>query len=224
MSSRQKRKVARQNGAKAAGTKSPEGVQKSSQNALRHGLFADTLVLTNESKPHFHIMLQSYLQRFQPFDDVELHLVEEMVSARWRQQRIWMIQSAALDLQMDRDEQPIQETMLKCSEPTRISIAFSNLANNERTLDLLMRYETSYSRMHDRAMKTLQRLQQERVESDEIETPAAVAPTQPEEQKEPLPEHTKEQKQKLQNEPKSSLPVPPASQIPSQTTLRPLQM
>ncbi len=99
--------------------------------------------------------------------------------------------------------------MLKCSEPNRISIAFSNLANNERTLDLLMRYETSYSRMHDRAIKTLQRLQQDRVNSDQVETPAVVAPTQPGEQKEPLPEHTELQKPNLQNEPNPLPPIPP---------------
>ena len=38
MSSRQLRKQARRNGAKAAGTKSPAGIQQSSQNSLKHGL------------------------------------------------------------------------------------------------------------------------------------------------------------------------------------------
>jgi hypothetical protein len=170
MTSKQKRKIAQQNGAKAAGSKSLEGIQKSSMNALRHGLFAQTLVLTNESQPQFNHMLQSYIDRFKPFDEVEMNLVDEMVAARWRQQRIWMIQTATIELQMDKQEQQIEETMLMCTEPTRIGIAFTTMANDEKTLELLLRYETSLSRMHDRAMKALQRLQKDRLESEQSET------------------------------------------------------
>ena len=169
MSSKQKRKVARQNGAKAAGSKSPEGLKKSSMNALRHGLAAETLVLSNECPDQFNEMLQSYILRFKPYDDVEMNLVYEMVSARWRQQRMWVIQSSTLDLQMDRQEQEIEETMLKCSEPTRLGIAFTTLANEQNTLELMMRYETSYSRMHDRAMKALERLQEARLQEARLQ-------------------------------------------------------
>jgi hypothetical protein len=176
MTSKQKRKIAQQNGAKAAGSKSPEGIQKSSLNALRHGLFAQTLVLTNESQPQFNQMLQSYIDRFKPADEVEMNLVDEMVAARWRQQRTWMIQTATLELQMDKQEQQIEETMLMCTEPTRIGIAFTTMANDEKTLELLIRYETTFSRMHDRAMKALQRLQTERRQARESEPEPVVEP------------------------------------------------
>ena len=155
MSRKQKRKVARQNGAKAAGAKPPQGIQTSSMNALRHGLMAKTLVLANESQTKFDHLMQSYVDRFQPADEVEMGLVNQMVAARWRQQRLWMIQTAAIDLEMDRMQQKIAETMLECSEPTRISIAFTHMANEGKSLELLMRYETSYSRLHDRAMKSV---------------------------------------------------------------------
>ena len=98
MSSRSRHKTAKRNGAKAAGSKSPEGIQKSSMNAVRHGLTAQTLVLSNESQAKFDQMLASYIERFKPADEVEMNLVDEMVAARWRQQRVWMIQTAALDL------------------------------------------------------------------------------------------------------------------------------
>jgi hypothetical protein len=191
MTSKQKRKIAQQNGAKAAGTKSPEGIQKSSMNALRHGLFAQTLVLTNESKPQFDVMLQNYIDRFRPHDQVEMNLIDEMVAARWRLQRVWMIQTATLELKMDKQEQEIEETMLMCTEPTRIGIAFSCLANNEKTLELLLRYETSFSRMHDRAMKTLRSLQKDRFEATESDTC-----------------------QELQNDPTSVAAVPEAQPAP----------
>ncbi len=49
MSSRLLRKQARRNGAKAAGTKSPAGILKSSQNSLKLGLTSNMIVLSNES-------------------------------------------------------------------------------------------------------------------------------------------------------------------------------
>jgi hypothetical protein len=140
---------------------------------------AETLVLTNESKEKFDQLMQDYIDRFHPKDNVEMGLINEMVAARWRQQRLWMVQSASLDLEQDRLHYHIEETMLECSEPTRISIAFNSLAK-DNGMDLLMRYETSYSRMHDRAMKTLERLQAQRRPQEEppqIESPKTVEPT-----------------------------------------------
>src|SRR5882724_11333511 len=160
MSKKQRRKIAQQNGAKAAGTKSPAGIQKSSKNALKHGLLCQTLVLANESPTKFNELLQSYIDRFQPTDNVEMGFVNEMVAARWRQQRMWMIQTAGMDLEMNRQEDQIEEDLIFCTDQTRISLAFDGLAKLDNTLELQLRYETSYSRMHDRAMKALQRLRE----------------------------------------------------------------
>ncbi|MEO8131489.1 MAG: hypothetical protein ABJF23_30935 [Bryobacteraceae bacterium] len=47
------------------------------------------------------------------------------------------------------------------TNPQRIGMAHTRMVNNEKTLELLLRYETSFSRMHDRAMKALFRLREE---------------------------------------------------------------
>ncbi|MEP6538707.1 MAG: hypothetical protein ABJF23_25450 [Bryobacteraceae bacterium] len=166
MKFKQKSKTARRNGAKAAGAKSPQGIQTSSLNALRHGLFSKTLVLANESQARFDELLQMYLARFEPRDGVETNLVYEMVSAKWRQQRIWMVQTATLDLEMANQQLTIDQheskaAPLDITEPERTAMAFTVIANNEKALELMLRYETSFSRMHDRAMKALFRLREE---------------------------------------------------------------
>ena len=161
MPSKQKRRITKRNGAKAAGAKSPQGIQTSAMNALRHGLTSKTLVLANECPDKFNQLLQSYIEKFQPQDGVEMNLVDEMVAARWRQQRVWMVQTAATDLQMDKQVEEFASSPYPVTEPTRIAMAFHAMANQEKALDLLMRYETSYSRMHDRAMKALFRLRAE---------------------------------------------------------------
>ncbi|MEP6537657.1 MAG: hypothetical protein ABJF23_20145 [Bryobacteraceae bacterium] len=167
MSTKQKRKIAKKNGAKAAGAKSPQGIQTSAKNALRHGLTSKTLVLANESPEKFTQLLQAYIGKFQPTDEVEMNLVDEMVAARWRQQRAWAIQTAALDLQME------TQTVEVRGEPARVAHAFIAMAKEEKVLELILRYEISFSRMHDRAMKELFRLREKsnlRNDPDENET------------------------------------------------------
>ncbi|MEO8052737.1 MAG: hypothetical protein ABI833_20195 [Acidobacteriota bacterium] len=165
MSSRQKRKIDRTNGRKSAGAKSPAGLHASAQNALRHGLTAKTLVLSNESQSKFEELMEGFLRKFNPADEVELELVTEMVAARWRLRRVWLIQTAALDLQMDRMEPEIAEQFEVITQPTRLSLAFTTMANSEKSLELLLRYETTYSRAFDRALKALEKLQRSRLNS-----------------------------------------------------------
>ena len=76
MSSRQKSKIARTNGAKA-----PEGLEKSSRNELRHDLTTKTLVFSNEFQTKVDRLFEAFVQKFAPRDAVELELVTEMVAA-----------------------------------------------------------------------------------------------------------------------------------------------
>ena len=183
MSSRDKRRIARTNGAKSTGSKTPQGLQKSAQNALRHGLTAKSLVLSNESQTIFDELMEAFIRKFQPCDEVELELVTEMVAALWRLRRVWLIQTAAMDLQMDRMAPKIAEQFQVITHPTRLSLAFTTMANEEKSLQLLLRYETTYSRAFDRALKTLEKLQKTRTESTRTEElrnePKTHAPTEP---------------------------------------------
>jgi len=87
MTSRHRRKQARQNGAKAAGAHAP-----------KHGLAGRAIVLTNESQQQFDELHQTYVDEFRPESGVEMDLIDQMVAAQWRLRRIWRMQTAALDL------------------------------------------------------------------------------------------------------------------------------
>jgi hypothetical protein len=56
-----KSESARINGAKSRGPKTAAGLKRSSQNALKHGLTAQTLLLPSEDPDEFHELLVSYL-------------------------------------------------------------------------------------------------------------------------------------------------------------------
>jgi hypothetical protein len=102
------------------------------------------------------------------------------------------------------------------------------LANNEKTLELQLRYEISYSRMHDRAMKALTRLQDARLkeartnqEPLQNEVPPALGST-PEPVCEPAVtttcEPTEPETQNLQNDAKPQPPRPSIEPFPSIAT------
>jgi hypothetical protein len=203
MSSRQKRKQARLNGAKAAGTKSPAGIQKSSANSLKHGLTGKAIVLTNESQAQFDDLHQTYVLEFRPKSGVEMDLIDQMVAGQWRLRRIWRMQTAALDLKIDRQEAEIAKNFQQIDECTRVTVAFTALANEEKSLDLLLRYETAYTRMYQRALNTLLKLRRERPEP-------------------PAEQELEPKKPNLRNDPEES-PIPPNSPLqpkPAKTDLR----
>ena len=139
MSSKQKRKQARQNGVMAAGTKSPAGIQKSSVNALKHGLTSKSVILSNESQMHFDELHLTYVQEFETESGVEMDLVGQMVSAQWRIRRIWRMQTAALDLKMDQQEAEIAKAFNQIDPTTRVTVAFTAMANDEKAVDLFLR-------------------------------------------------------------------------------------
>jgi hypothetical protein len=161
VSSKQKRNQARQNGAKAAGTKSPAGIQQSSKTAIKHGLTSSVIVLTSESREKFHELHLTYVETFQPTNGVEMDLIDQMVASQWRLRRIWTMQTATIDLKMLEQAAEVKNKFTVIDEATRSSLAFSALANNQKSLDLLLRYETTYNRLYQRAMNTLMRLRRD---------------------------------------------------------------
>jgi len=167
MSSLRKSQAARVNGAKSHGPKTAEGKKISSLNAVRHGLTAGTAVLRNESPELFRLVFDSYIEHFQPVGHVELDLVEEMAVAKWRQRRMWGIESAQIDLQLDRQEEQIKKEFERTDEVTKTSIAFQTLGDKSNVLMLMHRYETRMCRIYDRALKSLLLIQQLRKSENE---------------------------------------------------------
>jgi hypothetical protein len=79
MSRRSRSEQARINGAKSRGPKTPEGKAISSQNALKHGLYAKHPVrLFFESNEDYDLLLDDLLVQFRPASLAERRLVETL--------------------------------------------------------------------------------------------------------------------------------------------------
>ena len=135
--------AARANGARSKGPLTPEGKRRSSQNAIRHGLLANCLMLQDESRAAFDALLAQHLDRLQPADGVEYGFIEEMVAAYWRMRRAWALETRMLENRVA--AQPPGD------EIDRMATAFTDLAN-QPALGLMHRYETRLHCIYQRAL------------------------------------------------------------------------
>ncbi len=142
-----KSESARINGAKSRGPKTPAGKAKSSQNAIKHGIFAKVIVLRNENADLFEQLTQDFVRRFEPRDGVELAIVEQMVAATWRLSRCWELQTQTMNLELEKDQDPDNENLKARS--------FHATIGNSPAMQLLHRFENSYERIINRAIRTL---------------------------------------------------------------------
>ena len=176
MSSKRRNKASRANGAKSHGPVTPAGLAKSSMNAVRFGLFAKTIVLTNESQHKFAELGHHYFDKFQPTDGVEHDLVSEMVAAKWRQQRCWLLETAVLDLAMDAQQDELAKTFTQLDEPTRMALAHKD---SMPQLASIQRAENSCRRQYERALRNLLLLRQSPPQPDSILQNEPIAPIEP---------------------------------------------
>ena len=157
MASQAKIEANRRNGAKSRGPITPEGKAKSCQNALKHGLRAEKiLVLSNEDETKFGGLLEACHNHFRPANAFEADLVEEIAAARWRLRRTWTVETSLLDTEMHRQDAALRERYSEFDEAARLAAAFSHLADNGRALSLLTRYEAALRRNFNSTVRLLE--------------------------------------------------------------------
>ena len=158
MSSNRRIRSSRANGALSRGAITPEGRAHSSQNAVRHGFTARTLVLGNESQADFEALVAAHIEYWSPANLIEMNLVKEMVAATWRQQRMWKVETAAYDLKMEKQEKEVEKEFLEIDAAGRQSIAINALIEESKAVTTYIRYESRMVRIYDRAFTRLQQL------------------------------------------------------------------
>src|SRR6202049_5093403 len=160
MVSNLKSETARANGAKSRGPTTAEGKEKSSRNAVKHGLTVGTgnILLDSEDPDEFEEIFNKLLGIHEPVTPAEKDLVEEMVAARWRIRRMWTIETNQFNVEV-----LTQQSKTDSPDPgIHLAMAYRALADDSRSLAVASRYEARLQRTYDRAYKTLRELQQAR--------------------------------------------------------------
>ena len=141
----------RANAARSTGPVTEAGKQRSSLNAMRHGLLAKQILVGKESPENFEALCQMLTARFDPVDDFEFGMIEELAASYWRLRRAWAVETEMLEQSM--------QTKSSRRQISRMAEAYTDLAADNR-LNLLHRYESRLHMMYQRALHNLLLLRQ----------------------------------------------------------------
>jgi hypothetical protein len=159
MSTERQQQASRENGSKSHGPVTQTGKLNSSQNALKHGMLSETVVLKCESTDRFLALIATLFEEFQPQTPFEESLIEDTAVARWRRMRIRGMEKAGLDHEMSRQSAPEIEP---ADSATRAWLAFRTVSDDSRSLDLINRYDSRYQREYLRAHRRFEEVRDRR--------------------------------------------------------------
>lgn len=91
----------RLNALKSTGPRSEEGKARSRQNAVRHGLTAETVITTLENAADYQIFEATICAEYQPRTATTRELVARLASVLWRLRRSTSIETGLLQIQAE---------------------------------------------------------------------------------------------------------------------------
>jgi hypothetical protein len=166
-SSQRRIEANRLNALKSTGPRTEQGKANSAQNATKHGLastqtnpLAKGCFLQNENEAEFRILLAEYSATYHPQHRDEYDLLTEAVYAKWRQQRIWLAQTAQIEVAIALNEPKLQKDLPTADPAAHLA---NGIAQSENLMRLYLRYDAQLHRQYLRCLKELRDLQAERV-------------------------------------------------------------
>ena len=174
MTTQKQIKANRQNAQKSTGPKTDQGKAAVSQNAVKHGLFAES-VIKGENEADYEAFHDKMFAELNPVGAVELMLAERIINLWWRLRRAERIQNQAIDVMIARDEpSPLSKRLHDCLPKDLQEIDYDTRGAgpelvlgrsiikdfaNSRVLERLMLYERRIESSVVRLMKELKRFQ-----------------------------------------------------------------
>jgi hypothetical protein len=176
--------ASRQNGSKSKGPITAEGIARSSQNAIKHGLSGYKLmVIEGESPQEWQENVDEHVREYQPETKLEFQLMIEIAAAAWRLRRSKFVETAMFDLEIGKQRQQLEETHDNPDQPLRHASAMMSVGGN---INLLERYETRAGRAYDRAVRNFDNLRARRRKSNDDRAPQTpLSAKRPQEESQP---------------------------------------
>src|SRR3984893_5482052 len=104
--------VNKANAQKSTGPRTAAGKQRSSLNALRHGLTGHTIVLPTEDQSAYQRHSQAFLAEYQPQGATETQLVQSLLDTSWQLNRASAVETNHYSLGLTEMEDRIHATHL----------------------------------------------------------------------------------------------------------------
>jgi len=158
-SSKNRAETNRENAKKSTGPRTVAGKQRSSLNALRHGLTGQTVVLPSDDLVAYERHCKGFFNQYQPKNPTEVQLTQTVADLSWRLNRATAFENNMLALgitehshTIDTENDQVHTALAMAKTFREQSQAFANLAL----------YEHRLSVRHDKALKQLREMQEER--------------------------------------------------------------
>ena len=110
----------RRNAEDSTGPRSEAGKQRSSRNAVRHGLTAETVIEPLEDAEDYAAFEEAIAASFDPETAVERELILRLASLLWRLRRATSIETALFQVKIEHDSGPQTVSELSPSPPSRL--------------------------------------------------------------------------------------------------------
>ncbi|MGA3205631.1 MAG: hypothetical protein ABSF12_24315 [Bryobacteraceae bacterium] len=153
MSTPNRVEINRANAQHSTGPKTEAGKQKSSLNALRHGLTGQIVVMPTEDLQAYQLHLKSFTEEYNPQGATESNLVQALADASWRLNRVAALESNLLILGITQECDPIAGALSIAAALESQSKALANLSMHSQRL----------SRQFERTVTQLRALQEIRL-------------------------------------------------------------
>ena len=116
---------------------------------------AQALTFSPEEAKAFQGMLDSYVERLEPRDQVEYDLVEEIVRAKWQVRKNWCHETTIIKLQIEHDRADVDRNWSGISNGTRETLATIESLSRTKALAHFQRHTRSLNLQAERALKQL---------------------------------------------------------------------
>src|SRR5580658_4877797 len=129
--------INRANAQHSTGPKTEAGKQRSSQNALRHGLTSQIVVMPTEELEAYQLHLKSFTEEYDPQGATESTLIQALADASWRLNRVVALET---NLLMAGDLESQAKALANLSmHSQRLSRQFERTVNQLRQLQEIRR-------------------------------------------------------------------------------------
>src|ERR1700733_2328536 len=151
------------NAQKSTGPRTPAGKQRSSLNALRHGLTGHVVVLPTEDQAAYQHHLKRFVDQFQPKGALEEQLVQSLGDTTWRLNRVPATEATFLSLAAEDHLDSIRTNEPRAASALALAKAFHHESHALANISI---YEQRLARLFDRTLKQLREIQAKRREHE----------------------------------------------------------
>lgn len=97
MATRRQIRANRQNAKKSTGPQTEEGRRRSSNNAMKHGILSQEVLISGEDPEEFEMFRQELVDDAAPAGPMEALLADQMVTCMWRYRRMLRVESGLFE-------------------------------------------------------------------------------------------------------------------------------